>query len=175
MRPMPTAPPTTGPALSEDPVVRMSLQEVMQRAVANNLDVRVAGFGPAIESTRVVEAEARYDPTFFVNSQYQRNNREQAAAFTSTDEADVWTTQVGLRQNLPSGGQAELRNDFTRTRDRSGNQFGFDPNPFYTSELVLQVTQPFSTDVSNYGVYDTATIEKDVSAVVTVTFGIDSE
>src|SRR5687767_12332039 len=45
----PTAPPTTGPALEGDPVVRMPLQEIMQRAVANNLDVKVAGYGPAIE------------------------------------------------------------------------------------------------------------------------------
>ena len=143
-----TAPPTTGPALAEDPVIRMPLQEVMQRAVANNLDVRVAGFGPAIESTRVVEAEARYDPTFFVNSQYQSNDRDQAAQFTSTDEADVWTTQVGIRQNLPSGGQAELRNDFVRTRDRNDNSF-FNPNPFYTSDLLLQVTQPILRDFGN--------------------------
>jgi outer membrane protein TolC len=145
---LPTAAPTTGPALSEDPVIRMPLQEVMQRAVANNLDVRVAGYGPAIESTRVVEAEARYDPTFFVNSQYQSNDRDQAAQFTSTDEADVWTTQVGIRQNLPSGGQAELRNDFVRTRDRNDNSF-FNPNPFYTSDLVLQVTQPILRDFGN--------------------------
>lgn len=39
---------------------------------------------------------------------------------------------------------------------------------------VLQVTRPNSTDVSGYGMYDTATIEKDVTAVVTVTFGVDS-
>lgn len=37
---------------------------------------------------------------------------------------------------------------------------------------VLQVTRPFSTQISDYGMYDTATVEKDVSAVVTVTFGV---
>src|SRR5688572_19864833 len=144
----PTAPPTTGPALAVDPIVRMPLQEIMQRAVANNLDVKVAGYGPAIESTRVVEAEARYDPTFFVNSQFQSNNRDQAAAFSSTDQADVWQTQVGLRQNLPSGGQAELRNDFNRTEGQGDAGF-FTVNPFYTSELVLQVTQPILRDFGN--------------------------
>lgn len=40
---------------------------------------------------------------------------------------------------------------------------------------VLQVTQPFSTDVSDYGMYDTSSIDKDVQAVVTVTFRIDSQ
>jgi uncharacterized protein len=37
---------------------------------------------------------------------------------------------------------------------------------------VFQVTAPNSTDVSDYGVYDTATVEKDVTAVVNVTFAL---
>lgn len=38
---------------------------------------------------------------------------------------------------------------------------------------VLQITQPNSTDTASYGLYDTSTIEKDVTAVVTVTFGVE--
>jgi hypothetical protein len=38
---------------------------------------------------------------------------------------------------------------------------------------VLQITPPNSTEVSGSGIYDTSTIEKDVSAVVTVTFGVE--
>jgi len=38
---------------------------------------------------------------------------------------------------------------------------------------VLQITPPHSTEVRSYGIYDTSTIEKDVRAVVSVTFGID--
>ncbi len=38
---------------------------------------------------------------------------------------------------------------------------------------VLQVTRPNSTEISGYGMYDTATIEKDATAVVTVTFGVE--
>lgn len=37
---------------------------------------------------------------------------------------------------------------------------------------VLQVTPPLSTEVSDSGLLDTSSIEKDVQAVVTVTFGI---
>ncbi len=40
---------------------------------------------------------------------------------------------------------------------------------------VLQITQPFSTEVSDYGIHDTATIDKDVQAVVTVTFRIEAK
>ena len=38
---------------------------------------------------------------------------------------------------------------------------------------VFQVTSPNSTDVSDYGVYDTSTLEKDVTAVVNVTFSLN--
>ena len=37
---------------------------------------------------------------------------------------------------------------------------------------VFQVTSPNSTDVSDYGVYDTSTLEKDVTAVVNVSFAL---
>ncbi|MHC4729544.1 MAG: SIMPL domain-containing protein [Planctomycetota bacterium] len=38
---------------------------------------------------------------------------------------------------------------------------------------VLQITPPHSTEVRGYGIYDTSTVEKDVRAVVAVTFGIE--
>lgn len=38
---------------------------------------------------------------------------------------------------------------------------------------VIQITQPYSTDVSDSGLHDTSTIEKDVQAVVSLTFHIE--
>src|ERR1051325_9357670 len=60
---------STGPSLRADEVVRLSLQELIQRSVTNSHEVRVAGYDPAIEATRTIEAQARYDPTFFANVQ----------------------------------------------------------------------------------------------------------
>jgi uncharacterized protein len=40
---------------------------------------------------------------------------------------------------------------------------------------VLQITQPFSTEVSAEGIYDKSTIEKDAQAVVTATFQIEAD
>ncbi|MEA2710478.1 MAG: hypothetical protein QOF78_3079, partial [Phycisphaerales bacterium] len=72
----PKVPPATGPAIgtSGERVIRVPLRELVQRAVANNLETKVAGYTPAIEQTRVVEAEARFDPTFFTNVQYSQEN-----------------------------------------------------------------------------------------------------
>jgi uncharacterized protein len=38
---------------------------------------------------------------------------------------------------------------------------------------VLQITAADSTDVSDYGVFDTTTIEKDMTAVVNVSFAVN--
>jgi len=38
---------------------------------------------------------------------------------------------------------------------------------------VLQITKAYSTEVSDYGIYDTSSLEKDVKAVVTFSFSID--
>jgi uncharacterized protein len=37
---------------------------------------------------------------------------------------------------------------------------------------VFQITAPNSTEVSDYGVYDTTTLRKDVTAVVNVSFAL---
>lgn len=39
---------------------------------------------------------------------------------------------------------------------------------------VLQVVTPGSTEVSGYGIYDTGTIDKEATIVMTVTFGLDA-
>jgi len=146
--------PTTGPALSLDPERRMSLAEVVHSAVENSLDIRVAGYGPAIEGTRVVEAEARFDPTFFANASYEKRNNQTAGSTTfdptsfqnvntDYDQADITTGQFGLRQNLESGGQVEIRHQLTQN-DLDPVRFNF--NPHYESDLVLQITQPLLRD-----------------------------
>ena len=39
---------------------------------------------------------------------------------------------------------------------------------------VLQITRPFSTEVSDSGMNDTSSIEKDVMSVVTLTLGVEN-
>ena len=51
------------------------------------------------------------------------------------------------------------------TNGKVGSLRGVDVSPF-------QVTPPNSTEVSDYGVYDTSTLKKDVTAVVNVTFAL---
>ena len=43
----------------------------------------------------------------------------------------------------------------------------------FASMGVLQITKAYSTEVSDYGIYDISSLEKDVKAVVTCGFSID--
>jgi outer membrane protein TolC len=151
-------PPTTGPSIgAEEVLVRLPLRELIQRAVANSLDVKVAGYQPAIDETRVTEAEARFDPTFFTNVQYSVDHvlgpSPQNVSFNPASGETIFRTysaQVGLRQELESGGKVELRYEPGYTKRQPNDNF--DPNPFWTSDLTLQITQPllqnFGTEVN---------------------------
>lgn len=153
--PRPVVESTTRPLEPGETVERMTLQEIVQRAVANNLDVRVASYDPAIEETRVVENEARFDPRVFANIQYADDNtRTAGSSFVDpTDpfntinldesESEKWTGQTGVRQLWDYGTQVELRYQASRT-ETDPDQFQI--NPYYESGLVLEITQPLLRD-----------------------------
>jgi outer membrane protein TolC len=148
------------------PIVRLTLQEVIQRAAANNKEARVAGYEPAIEETRQVEAEARFDPAAFLNGTYEVNRLLSPGASGiqpspfSPREFRTLSGQAGIRQLLPTGAQAEwsyrlqdiqANTPFTFTPPGTGSKTINFQN-YYLSELMLKVTQPllrdFGTDVN---------------------------
>lgn len=143
----PTLPPATGPSIESS--VRLPLQEVIHRTVMNSLDVKVAGYLPAIDETRVTEAEARFDPTFFQNLQFQRTDRQQA--LFSSGNSEVVTSQTGIKQLLPSGGQAQLQYQTALTDpSKTSSTFGAsDQKTFWENEISLQITQPLLRDFGN--------------------------
>ncbi|MGA2440717.1 MAG: TolC family protein [Tepidisphaeraceae bacterium] len=150
--------PTTGPDLEIEPIVRMGLHEIIHRAVANNHEVKVAAYQPAIEGARVIEALANFDPVFFTNLQYQQkhelsggtifNSFTGGAPFTSFIlDSDLGTLQTGVQQNLASGGQLQLQYQATYNWFLpQQTQF----SPFYENDLTLSLTQPL---LRNFG-YD---------------------
>ena len=157
----PTSRPTTGPDFDDDPIVHMSLQEIIHRAVANNHDVKVAGYEPAIQGARVMESRGQFDPVFYVTAQYQQKNDLNGGEIfnsftggpliiTNVNDEDLGTIQTGLQENLGSGGQIQLQYETIYTWFRP-QQTLF--NPFYQNDLTLSLTQPllrnFGSDVNH--------------------------
>jgi outer membrane protein len=157
MQSRPSTQPTVRGSVTEfvgdEPTVRLSLQEVIQRAVAHNRDVAVAGYEPAIEGTRVIEAEARFDPTFFANLTFTDEEvLSPSSSFVAVDPFNPsgfqsLSGQTGIRQNLFSGGTAEISYRSQRIfRDTIPEGAGVGVNPYYLNEMLLRVTQPLLRD-----------------------------
>ena len=145
-----TAPvePFTGVPIDQDPQFPMTLQEVIHRTVNNSMDVRVASYEPGINNYRVIEAESRFDPTVFLSPFYER--REPAADVTNLTlnrppQLELWGVSAGIRQELETGGTAEIRHE-TNSYDSDRT------TRFYNNNLVAELKQPllrnFGTDVN---------------------------
>lgn len=80
-------------------------------------------------------------------------------------------TQIG---NLKIEMLGEAAKDAKERAERIASSTGNSIGSVRSAKMgVLQITAADSTDVSDYGVYDTSTIEKDMTAVVNVSFAVD--
>ena len=152
-----TTRPDTRPAPAE---IELSLADCVRLATVNNHDVRVAAFGPAIEETRVIEAEARFDPTFqqrleFQYSDQQITNLAGALAGPSivNDLQRTYASSTSLTQPLGNGGEASLTYGVTYLDAQGNFDRGLTDTPeTWQSSLTLRFTQPllrdFGTDVN---------------------------
>jgi uncharacterized protein len=82
----------------------------------------------------------------------------------------VFTRLADLRPKLLQAAVRDAQNRGKVLLDATGGKLG---KLRGVDVGVFQVTSPNSTDVSDYGVYDTSTLKKDVTAVVNVTFALN--
>jgi uncharacterized protein len=80
-------------------------------------------------------------------------------------------TQIGdLKIEMLGEAAKDAKERAERIASSTGNSIG----SVRSAKMgVLQITAADSTDVSDYGVYDTSTIEKDMTAVVNVSFAVN--
>jgi hypothetical protein len=80
-------------------------------------------------------------------------------------------TQIGdLKIEMLGEAAKDAKERAERIAQSTGNSIG----AVRSAKMgVLQITAADSTDVSDYGVYDTSTIEKDMTAVVNVSFAVN--
>jgi len=144
-------PPSTGRSVSPGEIVHMPIREVMQRAAVNSAEVRVASYEPAINETKVIQNEGRYDPIFFTNLRYDKqfdrtpgtvipnpNNPSQNITI-NVENNNIYTIESGLKQYLPSGGQVSLS---YQTQESEYNPVRYVRNNYWDSQLKFQLTQP---------------------------------
>jgi len=118
--------------------LHLSLEDVVHRTLANNYSIQRVSYNPAIETTRVVEAEAAFDAVFYTNVNKNNIDRPSGSELAATD-IDLFDMSVGVRKFLPTGTMLDGHYDLGRTKQA----FAFQTiNPAYTSNFVLDMRHP---------------------------------
>jgi len=118
--------------------VHLTLEQVIRIALEHNYAIQVASYNPAVEMTRVVEAEAAFDASFFTNIIKNKVDRPTANELVSAD-VDLFTSSYGVRKLLPTGMTVSGSYELNRTK----NAISFQQiNPEYTSNFVFEMRQP---------------------------------
>ena len=148
--------PDIGEADVEAGPVPMPLREAVRRATLNNYDVAVAAFAPAVEETRVVEAEARFDPAFRQQFEFQYSDRQISNTTFGTfadqnplvsDLTRNYTSTTSLVQQLQGGGEASLNYQATYLDSpTAGLLRGQLLDSSFESDLNLRFSQPLLRD-----------------------------
>jgi len=136
--------------------IQLSLQQAVRMAVENNIDLRVSRMGPAIDETRITQAEANFDAVFFTDASLSLTDqpRPQAtapgapASLGGSQQRDDFTLTTGVRKQLYSGGQISFQTEVNRL-DENPSLFatagGF---KFYNASVSATITQPL---LRNFG------------------------
>lgn len=134
--------------IKRDNTVYLSLAECVRRALANNLTIRFEGYSPAIETTRIVEAEAQFDPQVFFNFTENKQNAPSGVPEIDGTTTDTRSINTGLGKLLATGAAVQAGYSFARADTDLSQQVG-SLDPAYTNNYALEIRQPL---LRNFGV-----------------------
>lgn len=124
----------------------LSLDDCIQLALQNNLDIRIEKKNPEISRFTLEGSYGTYDPV--LNAQFSRNFSMTPGTILdnglTTPSTEVYgiNTSLGLRGTLPTG----LSYSLTESLNRSDVATGGPANESYGSSLGFTLSQPFLKD-----------------------------
>ncbi len=127
--------------------MRLTLDEAIRTALEHNYDIEVAAFDPAIQTTRVVEAQSAFDAVFFSDIVKNNVDRPNATYLVPTD-LDLFQSSYGIRKLLPTGMTASAAYQLNRSKTvikghvKTMQESLNIADPEYTSNFVLEMRQP---------------------------------
>ncbi len=141
----------TAPLRETATPIALSIEDILVRAIRNSSQVRVFSDLPLIRETSIVEADAAFDWTAFLDTRWQDLNDPVGNTLTTNNNGpggtptvtrylnDQFTGQGGLRKKTRDGGTLQFSEQLGWQRTNSSF---FTPNPQGTSRLVLGYTHP---------------------------------
>ncbi len=133
-----------GPMRSEQPLCRITREELLVRALQHSAQIRVFSELPLIRETAIVEADAAFDWTAFLRSRWDDLSDPVGNTLTVGPGAtrfldNHWTNEAGVRKRNRYGGAVDIRQELGFQDTNS--QF-FQPDPQGTSRIVVGYTHP---------------------------------
>jgi len=139
------SPGTTGPQLDmrQDPQtqrtqVPLTLQQAVMRAIANNLDVRIVSFDPAIARQEILQAAAAFDYVVFADYLYKKDDMQTSGPYGG-GEVEKASYDLGIKNKTITGAEWSLAWQMSRTAE---NSFFVGLPKRYEPQLTLQLAQP---------------------------------
>ena len=124
-------------------LIRLSLDGAIMRALANNLDIRVVSYDPAVAREDMVKAAAAFDFTVFGAANYAKDEKKSATSiFGDITRRRDWA--LGVRRHTTTGADWTLEWAMTRIWDTGGWNKLF--NTRYEPTVTFQVSQPLLRD-----------------------------
>jgi outer membrane protein TolC len=143
----PAAPAAPVATAEEGPALPLTLDDVVKRALENNVDIAVERFTPQDRELAVKQARGVYDPVLIsaVNKNSQTDPARNAFSGGEKVNTDTFTFNFGGLQSLRTGGTARL--DFNNNRANTTNVFS-SFNPSFGSSLNANLSQPLLRDLA---------------------------
>src|SRR3954454_994460 len=142
-----TTEPSTRPASTQAVEVPLTLQQVRQMTLQNNLDLKVDLLNPTIARQNLGAEEARFEWVFTTDASYADLDQPTPSQLVGSQVKDLRVTP-GVNIPLRTGGTLQFTVPIERFE--TNNQFTT-LNPSYTSDAQIALTQPllrgFGTDV----------------------------
>lgn len=101
-------------------LIELSLEQAVMLAITNNRDLAVERLQPTIDGAFELIERGRFDPQLYAELAYEETVASETARSTGQQfsvESEAIESQVGLRQDLPTGTSVDL--EVTQTRDVS--------------------------------------------------------
>lgn len=143
-----TTEPSTRPIAPGTVEVPLSLAQIRQITLQNNLDLKVDLLSPTIAKQNLNAEEARFEWVFTTDARFAALDQPSASQLTGSQVKDL---QLNPGVNIPLRTGGTLSFNVPMERFETNNQFST-LNPSYTSNPQLALTQPllrgFGTDVT---------------------------
>lgn len=144
-RPLPPVPSLQRLGISSESIA-LSLNDAIKRALENNNDIEVARDDVRFAETQLRSLEGIFDPIFALTPLYDKRISPQQSQLgggsgsSGTVSTTTWSVNPSVQKQFGTGGGNYFL-QFQNSHTNTSNSFSL-LNPFYSSNLSLQFTQP---------------------------------